>query len=165
MLSTPIYYKNEQWAVTSYGLECLRHSYHADVAFINRIREVVCHGKKYNIPDIGPHLSTKDWVDIDLMFAAVCVAVAVHCKHRKFSNDWGKQLLIECHHVRYNYKRLYEYCLNRNMTPEQIVHYLRYRGDGIRIITTPEQIIESLEMIAHSDRELRRLTAPPELNP
>jgi hypothetical protein len=65
-LSTPIYYHNKQWAVTSYGLECLTHSYLIE---LKRLDEMT------NEREWSDHMAEKIWCDIDAFYDAWVFAI------------------------------------------------------------------------------------------
>jgi hypothetical protein len=113
-LSTPIYFQNDQWAVTSFGLERVNgRQYFLEGAALAEIRE----WRNTIIPGMALHLAEKEWVDLDLMMPAFAVGVACHVCHHRFGAHWYRNALLAVHAMRvdqWNYhNQLRQKCSSR----------------------------------------------------
>jgi len=67
---TTVYFKNEQWAVTDFGIELLLNvPFHYDIPK-SRLRES---GRGWLA-----HMAEKSWVDMGLFTEAFCLALEIH---------------------------------------------------------------------------------------
>lgn len=82
-LTIPVYYRNKQWAVTGYGIECLTQRYEIDARAL---------GDSWNkkLPDWPSHMREKSWVQMEAFLPAFIIALTVHCGKFKpqFQKDW-----------------------------------------------------------------------------
>lgn len=67
-----IWWRGKQWAVTSYGIECLDGCYHLEAS---RLLEHLTGENPYPWPR---HMATKGWVDVDEFATAWMVAILLH---------------------------------------------------------------------------------------
>jgi hypothetical protein len=81
-LAEPIYYRNAQWAVTGYGIECLE-----DVYYISRDRLDGTFTDS-GLPEWPMHLAEKNWVNDQLFLEAFAIALCVHDSKPEFRNGW-----------------------------------------------------------------------------
>jgi len=81
-LTQPVYYRNAQWAVTGYGMECLDQTYYFEASRLGEGRD--------DLPDWPLHLAEKEWVNPDLFLEAFMIALSVHAGSykREFKEAW-----------------------------------------------------------------------------
>lgn len=74
-LKPPVHFKNEQWAVTGYGVESVppEVDYHFDAS---RISELTHKGPSQFYWPV--HMAEKTWVDIEAFIEAFNQAIAIH---------------------------------------------------------------------------------------
>ncbi len=69
-LALPVHFRNKQWAVTAYGIECLKGFYEIEKS---RFGE-----DSGGYPDWPLHMAEKDWVDVALFMEAFMIGLWVH---------------------------------------------------------------------------------------
>jgi hypothetical protein len=93
-LTLPIHFRNEQWAVTGYGLECVdKDNGHYEIEKC-RLGEA-----DRGFPDWPPHMAGKSWVSPELFMEAFMLALWVHrgaYNYKPFtSGDWMSKVSKE----------------------------------------------------------------------
>jgi hypothetical protein len=88
-LDLPIYFVNEQWAVTSYGIECLDDYYVIEADRLDERRLGT------DLPDWPVHLAEKNWVDLSAFIEAFRFAIRKH-RHRYETTVTDDQIAAAC---------------------------------------------------------------------
>lgn len=86
-ITDPVYFVNDQWAVTGYGLERVTedHPYEWDAD-----RLLATHDSGMGHPPgsaVLQHIGQKTWVDANLLIEAFRVAINVHCQGQALPFD------------------------------------------------------------------------------
>lgn len=99
-IADPVYFINDQWAVTGYGLERVTegHPYEWDA---DRLLATHDSGPEYPLRSaVLEHIGHKTWVDAGQLIEAFRVAILVHCKGQRLPFD-----LDAAERELWNYKR------------------------------------------------------------
>jgi hypothetical protein len=82
-IKPPIRFANSQWAVTSYGLECLTSYYPIEAARLTETRP----GTR-DMYDWPPHMAEKEWVNVPAFIEAFGQALRIHIEGHPVSEAW-----------------------------------------------------------------------------